>query len=80
MSEMFPLADDVDLEKLAAGSIGLTGADIRNLVNEAALWATRHDKDQVEMSDFEHARDKILMGAKREEVLSENRKGNDSLP
>ncbi|MEC7696725.1 MAG: ATP-dependent zinc metalloprotease FtsH [Planctomycetota bacterium] len=69
-----PLADDVDLEKLAAGSIGLTGADIRNLVNEAALWATRHDKDQVEMSDFEHARDKILMGAKREEVLSEKEK------
>ena len=69
-----PLADDVDLEKLAAGSIGLTGADIRNLVNEAALWATRHEKDHVEMSDFEHARDKILMGAKREEVLSEKEK------
>ena len=69
-----PLSDDVDLEKLAAGSIGLTGADIRNLVNEAALWATRHDKDHVEMSDFEYARDKILMGAKREEVLSEKEK------
>ena len=69
-----PLADNVDLEKLAAGSIGLTGADIRNLVNEAALWATRHDKDQVEMEDFEYARDKILMGAKREEVLSEKEK------
>ena len=69
-----PLSDDVDLEKLAAGSIGLTGADIRNLVNEAALWATRHDKDHVEMSDFEYARDKILMGAKREEILSEKEK------
>ena len=69
-----PLADNVDLEKLAAGSVGLTGADIRNLVNEAALWATRHDKDQVEMEDFEYARDKILMGAKREEVLSEKEK------
>ncbi len=69
-----PLADNVDLEKLAAGSIGLTGADIRNLVNEAALWATRHDKQRVEMADFEYARDKILMGAKREEVLSEKEK------
>ncbi|REJ96594.1 MAG: ATP-dependent zinc metalloprotease FtsH [Planctomycetota bacterium] len=69
-----PLADDVDLERLAAGTIGLTGADIRNLVNEAALWATRRGKDAVFMDDFEHARDKILMGAKREEVLSEEEK------
>jgi cell division protease FtsH len=48
----------------------LTGADIRNLVNEAALWATRNGKDKVDMSDFEHARDRVLMGPKREEVLS----------
>ena len=68
------LADDVDLEVLASGCIGLTGADIRNIVNEAALWAARQDKNKVEMSDFEHARDKILMGAKREEVLSEDEK------
>ena len=40
-----PLDADVDLERLAAGTVGLTGADIRNLVNEAALWASRHDKD-----------------------------------
>jgi cell division protease FtsH len=65
-----PLADDVDLETLAAGTIGLTGADIRNIVNEAALWAARNDKSVVSMSDFEHARDKVLMGPKREEVLS----------
>ena len=65
-----PLADDVDLERLAAGTVGLTGADIRNLVNEAALWASRHDKDNVDMADFEYARDKVLMGAKREEVLT----------
>ena len=65
-----PLADDVDLERLAAGSVGLTGADIRNLVNEATLWASCHDKEEVEMSDFDYARDKVLMGAKREEVLS----------
>jgi cell division protease FtsH len=65
-----PLADDVDLERLAAGTVGLTGADIRNLVNEAALWASRHDKQVVDMNDFDYARDKVLMGSKREEVLS----------
>jgi cell division protease FtsH len=64
-----PLADDVDLKRLAAGTVGLTGADIRNMVNEAALWAARNDKKIVSMRDFDHARDKILMGAKREEVL-----------
>ncbi|HEV7225438.1 MAG TPA: ATP-dependent zinc metalloprotease FtsH [Pirellulales bacterium] len=65
-----PLADDVDLHRLASGTVGLTGADIRNLVNEAALWATREGKDKVEMVDFEIARDKVLMGPKREEVLA----------
>jgi len=65
-----PLADDVDLDRLAAGSVGLTGADIRNLVNEAAIWAARQDKDRVEMSDFEYARDRVLMGSKREEILT----------
>ena len=65
-----PLAEDVDFEKLANGTVGLTGADIRNLVNEAALWATRHDKTAVDMSDFDYARDKVLMGPKREEVLA----------
>jgi cell division protease FtsH len=65
-----PLSDDVDVHRLAAGTVGLTGADIRNLVNEAALWATREGKDKVEMVDFEIARDKVLMGPKREEVLS----------
>ncbi len=68
-SRNVPLADDVDLHRLAGGAVGLTGADIRNLVNEAALWATREGKDKVDMSDFEIARDKILMGPKREEVL-----------
>ncbi len=65
-----PLADNVDLDRLASGTVGLTGADIRNLVNEAALWATRKGKDKVDMDDFEHARDRVLMGPKREEVLS----------
>jgi cell division protease FtsH len=65
-----PLAPDVDLERLAAGAVGLTGADIRNLINEAALWASRHDKNSVDMSDFDYARDRVLMGSKREEVLT----------
>ena len=69
-----PLADDVDLKRLAAGTVGLTGADIRNMVNEAALWAARQDKKMVDMADFDSARDKILMGAKREEVLQESEK------
>lgn len=64
-----PLAADVDLELLAQSTTGLTGADIRNLVNEACLWAARHDKTSVSMADFDAARDKILMGVKREEVL-----------
>ncbi|MBN1589466.1 MAG: ATP-dependent zinc metalloprotease FtsH [Pirellulales bacterium] len=68
-SQGVPLADDVDFDRLAAGSVGLTGADIRNLVNEAALWATRSGKDSVDMSDFDYARDRVLMGSKREEIL-----------
>ncbi len=64
-----PLAVDVDLKRLASATVGLTGADIRNIVNEAALWAARHDKKTVDMSDFDYARDRVLMGAKREEVL-----------
>ncbi|MFM8579203.1 MAG: ATP-dependent zinc metalloprotease FtsH, partial [Planctomycetaceae bacterium] len=64
-----PLAADVDLDRLAGATVGLTGADIRNLVNEAALWATRHDKQAVDESDFEYARDRVLMGPKREELL-----------
>jgi cell division protease FtsH len=56
-----PLADDVDLERLASATIGLTGADIRNVVNEAALWAARNNKTKVDMSDFDYARDKVLV-------------------
>ena len=69
-----PLSDDVDLERLGGVTIGLTGADLRNIVNEAALWAARQDKSIVEMEDFEYAREKVLIGAKREEVLSESGK------
>jgi cell division protease FtsH len=73
-SREVPLADDVDFERLARATVGMTGADIRNLVNEAALWAARHDQSEVHMSDFEYARDKVLMGAAREDVLAEDEK------
>lgn len=69
-----PLDNDVDLARLAAVTIGLTGADISNMVNEAALWAARNDKNRVSMADFDYARDKVLMGAKREEVLQADEK------
>jgi cell division protease FtsH len=69
-----PLSADVDLEAMALATAGMTGADIQNLVNEAALWAARQNKTKVEMSDFYYAQDKVLMGAKREEVLSEKEK------
>jgi len=69
-----PLSDDVDFERLSRATVGMTGADIRNLVNEAALWATRNNQNVVRMSDFEYARDKVLMGPAREDVLSEDEK------
>jgi cell division protease FtsH len=65
-----PLADNLDLAEVAAGTIGFSGADLRNLVNEAALNATREGKASVGKDDFEYARDRILMGAKREELLN----------
>jgi cell division protease FtsH len=69
-----PLADDVDLEAIARGMIGMTGADLRNLANEAALLATRENKPKIDRSDFERAADRVLIGAKREEVLSPEEK------
>lgn len=69
-----PLSDDVDFERLARATVGMTGADIRNLVNEAALWATRNNQSFVRMDDFEYARDKVLMGPAREDVLTEREK------
>ena len=70
-SRNIPLADDVDLDGIARGTVGMSGADLANLVNEAALLATREDKDKVDMIDFDAARDKVLMGAKREEVITD---------
>jgi cell division protease FtsH len=69
-----PIADDVDFDRLARATVGLTGADIRNLANEAALWATRHNKDTINNDDFEYARDKVLMGPRRDDVLTEKEK------
>jgi len=69
-----PLGDDVDLDRLASATIGMTGADISNIANEAALWASRHDKKEVEMEDFEYARDKVLMGLPRDDVVSDQEK------
>ncbi|MEZ6067862.1 MAG: ATP-dependent zinc metalloprotease FtsH [Planctomycetaceae bacterium] len=67
-----PLANDVKLDEVAAGTIGFSGADLRNLVNEAALNATREGKSAVHKDDFEYARDRILMGAKREELINDH--------
>jgi len=70
-----PLADDVDVKTLAKGTPGFSGADLENLVNEAALLAARHNKDRIEMADFEEAKDKVMMGLERKSmILSEEEK------
>jgi cell division protease FtsH len=69
-----PLADDVDLDAIARGTVGMSGADLANLVNEAALLATREEKDKVDALDFDAARDKVVMGAKREDFISPQNK------
>ncbi len=70
-----PLEQSVDLEVLAKGTPGLAGADLANLVNEAALLAARKDKKKVEMIDFEEAKDKVMMGMERKSlIISEEEK------
>ncbi|MEW6544164.1 MAG: ATP-dependent zinc metalloprotease FtsH [Nitrospirota bacterium] len=70
-----PIAENVELEKIARGTPGFSGADLENLVNEAALWAARQNKKAVEPTDFEMAKDKVLMGAERKSmVLSDEEK------
>ena len=64
-----PLADDVDLRVVARGTPGFAGADLANLVNEAALIAARRDKKKVEMEDFEYAKDKVVMGVERKTLM-----------
>jgi len=70
-----PMASDVDLKIIARGTPGFVGADLANLVNEAALMAARFNQDHVTMLDFEEAKDKVLMGAERKSMaLSEKQK------
>ena len=66
-----PLADDVDLDTLAGRTIGFSGADLENLVNEAALLAAREDREQVDMATFDQAHDKIVLGNERESRISD---------
>ncbi len=68
-SKQIPLADDVNLTDLSRGTPGLTGADLENLVNEAALLAARLGKEKVEMADLEQAKDKVLMGVERKSMI-----------
>jgi cell division protease FtsH len=68
------MAENIDFDTLAAATVGFSGADLKNLVNEAALLAVKNGKKQVEMEDFNDSRDKIIMGVRREERLSEKEK------
>ncbi|HEX7503096.1 MAG TPA: ATP-dependent zinc metalloprotease FtsH [Acidobacteriota bacterium] len=70
-----PMAKDVNLPVLARSTPGFTGADIANMVNEAALYASRNGKKSIDMEDFEHAKDKVLMGSERKSmIISEEEK------
>jgi cell division protease FtsH len=66
-----PIGDDVNLERLAAGTPGFSGADVANLVNEAALTAARHDRKVVTQGDFNEALDKIILGTARSPLVNE---------
>ena len=72
-----PLAENVDLSIIARGTPGFSGADLANLVNEAALNAARFNKKKVEMIDFEYAKDKVMMGPERKSmIMTEDEKKN----
>ncbi|UCD36578.1 MAG: ATP-dependent zinc metalloprotease FtsH [Nitrospiraceae bacterium] len=76
-SRKIPLSDNVNLEMIARGTPGFSGADLANLINEAALLAARQSKTKVEMIDFETAKDKVMMGKERKSMLiSEEEKNN----
>lgn len=76
-TKKIPLDENVNLEVLARGTPGFSGADLANLVNEAALLAARKSKSKVDMSDFESAKDKVLMGVERRSmIISEAEKKN----
>jgi len=68
-SRRVPLAESVDIARLARSTPGFSGADLENLVNEAALLAARKNKDKVDMQDFELSKDKVLMGAERRSLI-----------
>ena len=75
-----PLDPEVDLKVLAKGTPGLAGAELANLVNEAALLAARQNKKTVNMDDFEDAKDKVMMGMERKSmIISDKEKKNHSL-
>ena len=74
-TKKIPMSDDVDVAVLARGSSGFSGADLANLVNEAALYAARVNQKVVRMLDFEFAKDKVLMGAERRSmIINDNEK------
>ncbi|RKG79182.1 ATP-dependent zinc metalloprotease FtsH [Corallococcus terminator] len=64
-----PLAPEVELEVIARGTPGMTGADLENLVNESALMAARQNKERVDLTDFEQAKDKVFMGPERRSMI-----------
>ncbi len=79
-TKKIPLADDVDMSIIARGTPGFAGADLANLVNEAALLAARQNRKVVTMSDFEVAKDKVMMGAERRSmILDRGRQGGYGL-
>ncbi|HEX8536016.1 MAG TPA: ATP-dependent zinc metalloprotease FtsH, partial [Cystobacter sp.] len=75
-----PLAPEVELEVIARGTPGMTGADLENLVNESALMAARQNKERVDLSDFEQAKDKVFMGPERKSmIMTEKEKRNTAV-
>ncbi|WP_164000453.1 ATP-dependent zinc metalloprotease FtsH [Pyxidicoccus caerfyrddinensis] len=75
-----PLAPEVELEVIARGTPGMTGADLENLVNESALMAARQNKERVDLSDFEAAKDKVFMGPERRSmIMTEKEKRNTAV-
>ncbi len=79
-TKKMPLGPKVDLVIIAKGTPGFSGADLENLTNESALLAARRDKDRVEMSDFEDAKDKVLMGSERRSMfISDKEKRNTAM-
>jgi cell division protease FtsH len=70
-----PLDADVDLDAVASATVGFSGADIENLVNEARLRAARHKRETVSQEDFSASRDRVMMGARRDDLLNESERG-----